>query len=220
VFAEDIDRVMGTRDDKANDLINTIDGVISKTAQVMTVLTTNFVERLDRAMLRPGRLDAVISIRPPGPETVGRLIHHYAGRLLHPDADLTEVGVILAGQIPASIREAVERAKLGMISRGDTQVTAEDLKTSALTMVNHLAILAGKKVDPENTPEKMLARGLVGVLGFSREALQEALDNTEHGVNNNTDEEVGLTRRQIGKNHEAVTSALETITEKLNQVID
>jgi transitional endoplasmic reticulum ATPase len=74
VFAEDAERVAEHRDQRGNDLLNTIDGVLAKNSQVITVLTTNYVEKLDSAMLRPGRLDAVISIRPPEAGAVERLI--------------------------------------------------------------------------------------------------------------------------------------------------
>ena len=118
VFAEDIDRVMEDRDESANDLINTIDGVVSKRSEIMTILTTNFVEKIDKVILRPGRLDAVISLRAPTDEAVKRLLRVYAGTLLDDTANVDLAAHELSGQIPASIRECVERAKLGMIGRG------------------------------------------------------------------------------------------------------
>lgn len=158
VFAEDIDRVAETRDEKANDLVNTIDGVVSKRAEIMTILTTNFVEKLNPVILRPGRLDAVITLRAPNAETVQKLLRYYATGLL-PDAEpLGSVGEELKGQIPASIRECVERAKLGMIGRGAETLAEIDLLTAAQTMKNHLSLL-NKKV-AEETPAEALARSL------------------------------------------------------------
>lgn len=158
VFAEDIDRVAEIRDEKANDLVNTIDGVVSKRAEIMTVLTTNFVEKLNPVILRPGRLDAVITLRAPNAETVARLLRYYAAGLL-PDAEnLARVGKELEGQIPASIRECVERAKLGMIGRNAEMLAEVDLLTAAQTMKNHLSLL-NKKVQ-EETPAEALARSL------------------------------------------------------------
>lgn len=162
VFAEDIDRVADKRDEATNDLINIIDGVVSKRAEVMTILTTNHVEKLDRVILRPGRLDAIISIRAPGPEAVRRLIKHYAGDLLPDGVNLTNAGEALAGQIPASIRECVERAKLGMIGRKAKKLADSDLVTAALTMKNHLALLAPKA--EEQTPAQRLADSLHSVV--------------------------------------------------------
>ena len=168
VFAEDVDRVAAVRTDTINDLINTIDGVVSKRAEIMTVLTTNFVEKLDPVILRPGRLDAVITLRAPGPETVVKLIRHYAGMLVAVNEDIFAAGEELAGQIPATIREAVERAKLGMIGRAGTSVTCEDLVTAAQTMKNHLLLLAKQPNEPSDADR--LASALRAVLGGTEEA--------------------------------------------------
>lgn len=163
VFAEDIDRVATERDEDMNDLINTIDGVVSKGTQIMTVLTTNFVGDLNPVILRPGRLDAVISLRAPNAETAVKLIRHYAGSLVDVDEDLTQAGEELAGQIPASIRECVERAKLGMIGRGAHTLSNQDLVVSGQTMKNHLALLNKDKVAPSASDR--LAAALREVLG-------------------------------------------------------
>jgi hypothetical protein len=145
VFAEDIDRIIEERTESANDLVNTIDGVISKTAEIMTVLTTNHADKINPVMLRPGRLDAVISLRAPSVKTVEKLLRFYAGTTLPHDEPLDKVCKEMAGQIPASIRECVERAKLGMVSREDTKLAQADLLTAALSMKAHLALLEGKK---------------------------------------------------------------------------
>lgn len=154
VFAEDIDRIAAERTDGTNDLINTIDGVISKRAEIMTILTTNFVEKLDRVILRPGRLDAVISLRAPTDAAVERLLRVYAGKLLNSHANITEAAKELTGQIPASIRECVERAKLGMIGRHDTKLTDADLVVAAKTMKNHLALLK-PKAEEQSTGDRL-----------------------------------------------------------------
>ena len=144
VFAEDIDRIISERDDAANDLINMIDGVVSKTSEIMIVLTTNFVEKLDPVILRPGRLDAVISIVAPDQSTVQKLMRYYAGDLLPASEDLTQAGEAMAGQIPASIRECVEKAKLGMIGRKANKISNADLVVAGKVMQNHLNLLNRK----------------------------------------------------------------------------
>ena len=149
IFAEDIDRAADRENESVNDLVNLIDGVITKNMEMMVVLTTNFVEKIDRALLRPGRFDAVISIQPPDAETVGRLIRTYARNdkgvdLLESDVDLTEVGMILSGQIPATIREVVERAKLSMVMHGRSTLFDEDLSVAAVGMKRHLELLDPK----------------------------------------------------------------------------
>lgn len=145
VFSEDVDRVIEERDQRANDILNTIDGILSKNAQVITVLTTNHVEKLDKAMLRPGRLDAVIHIAPPETESVQRLIRLYGRDLILFDEDLSEVGEKLSGNIPATIREVVERSKLSMIDRGGNSINQGDLLISAEGMARHLSLLSEVK---------------------------------------------------------------------------
>jgi transitional endoplasmic reticulum ATPase len=148
VFAEDIDRIIAERTDAANDLINTIDGVCNKNSEVMVVLTTNHVEKINPVILRPGRLDAVISLRPPTGEACERLIRHYAGKLLATDADLKLAAQELKGQIPASIRECVERAKLSMIGRRDDSLNGVDIVIAAKSMSVHMALLNPKAPEP------------------------------------------------------------------------
>lgn len=162
VFAEDAERVAGDREERGNDLLNTIDGILSKNAQVITVLTTNYVEKLHPAMLRPGRLDAVISVRAPEAEAVKRLIHIYGRGLIAENADLDDLGAELAGNIPATIREVVERSKLAMISRGGTAVSSHDLMVAARGMKDHLDLLKPRPV--ELTPEENLGKYLAEVV--------------------------------------------------------
>jgi hypothetical protein len=173
VFSEDIDLIAQERDNKTNDLILVIDGVVSKSSPIMTILTTNHVEKLNPVILRPGRLDAIISIREPDKETVQKLIRHYAGNLIDKNSDLTRAGKELAGQIPATIRECVERAKLGMIGRGAQTLTDHDLSIAALTMKNHLALLK-QKDKPKSMPDQ----------------LADSLHSIVHHYNNGEDEEL------------------------------
>jgi hypothetical protein len=174
VFAEDIDRIATERDEAANDLINTMDGVLSKRSEVMTILTTNFAEKLNPVILRPGRLDAVISLRAPSPETAQRLIRHYAGQLLNATESVVEAGRELAGQIPASIRECVERAKLGMIGRDDTQLSCLDLVTAAKTMKNHLSLL--NRDNKTQTAAERLAESLNEVVSPSMTSIKPKVE--------------------------------------------
>jgi hypothetical protein len=141
IFAEDIDRSADREDEKVNDLVNLLDGVVTKNMEMMVVLTTNHIENIDRSLLRPGRFDAVISIDAPDSETAERIIRAYAGNLLALTENLAEVGTSTAGMIPASIREVVERAKLGMLTEGRDRLTTDDLLASAIGMQRHMALL-------------------------------------------------------------------------------
>lgn len=196
VFVEDIDREMaGARTAKMDDILNTVDGIISKGAEIMVVLTSNAAKDINRAMLRPGRLDAILHIDAPDAKAAQKLIRVYGRRLVKPDADLTEAGKELEGRIPAVIRECVERAKLYAIGARPGQdffLTGADIARAARGMAHHLKLLDGEK-PTELTPAEMMAKGLA-------EYLNEHLGNgTEEGLSKKVS---GLVR-QVQEIHES-----------------
>lgn len=153
IFAEDINRVVsGQRDAEMDALLNVMDGIDRKNDRVMTIFTTNEVETIHAAMLRPGRMDAIITVEPPDAEAAQKLIRLYGRQLVEQDENLSEVGEMLKGQIPAVIREVVERAKLAAIRDckvGETlKVKADHLRISALQLLKHAA-----RIQPKAPPK-------------------------------------------------------------------
>lgn len=168
IFAEDIERVVsGGRNVSVDDVLNNIDGIDSKNQEILTVFTTNHVEKIERAMLRPGRLDAVITVNPPNAQAAEKLIRVYAKELISAEENLAPAGKELTGQIPAVIREVVERSKLFAISRlktGDQlTLTGQDIARAAIGMKSHLALLNPKSVPPK-TQGEMLADTLGNIV--------------------------------------------------------
>jgi transitional endoplasmic reticulum ATPase len=153
VFCEDIDRVMhGERNVEMNDLLNVIDGIDGKDSNIIVVLTTNFLDEINQAMLRPGRLDAVIEVLPPDAEAVQRLLRYYAGTSIEENTNLTAIGAELQGNIPAIIAEVVKRAKLAELRRIEPgervhSISEESLMEAAKTMTRQLALLEEREVD-------------------------------------------------------------------------
>lgn len=169
VFAEDIDQVLrGERTSDMNSVLNTIDGIEAKKSEIIVVLTTNHVEQINKAMLRPGRLDTVISVRAPDATATTALLKLYSRDRMKPGENLETVGAKLQGQIPAVIREVVERSKLAAVSRMDDQeelyITAVDLMTSAEGMLTHLDLLKTHEVDGETAADKLM-KGLSAQFG-------------------------------------------------------
>lgn len=164
VFCEDIDRVTsGERTQDVDDILNIIDGVDSKSYNIMTVLTTNNLERITPAMQRPGRLDAVIEVLPPDAEAAQRLVRAYGGELVKPDEDLTEVGRELEGYVPAVIAEVVKRAKLHQlrfIDEGEplTEISAQALLDAAVTIRSQAERLRSAKEEHDvNTIDRLIS---------------------------------------------------------------
>lgn len=59
-------------------LLNTLDGLLSRDGQVV-VMTTNHAERLDPALIRPGRADVVKTIESPNAETTRKMAVSWYG---------------------------------------------------------------------------------------------------------------------------------------------
>jgi transitional endoplasmic reticulum ATPase len=147
IFCEDIDRVVtGERDAEIDSILNTVDGIDGKTSNIMIVLTTNEVEEITPAMLRPGRLDAVIEVTPPDAEAVERLIRHYAKDSMAPGEDVSEAGLLLAGKVPAVVAEVVKRAKLAQVAREapgvrSVRITGPALAVAARSILGQIDLL-------------------------------------------------------------------------------
>jgi transitional endoplasmic reticulum ATPase len=153
VFCEDVDRVMqGQRSVSMDEVLNVLDGVESKNAEIMVILTTNDLHSINQAALRPGRLDAVIEFHPPDSVAVERLMRQYASGLIATTEDITEAADMMAGQIPAVIEEAVKRSKAAAVYRGVTDwgpgtLQGNDLVAAAHTMRNQNRLLEPRVED-------------------------------------------------------------------------
>ena len=158
IFCEDIDRVLaGERTVEMDDILNIIDGIDSKSSNIMCVLTSNDLEAINPAMLRPGRLDAVIEVTPPDAKAVERLLRAYGGDTIAPETDLSRAGTLLNGSIPAVIAEVVKRAKLAQlrmqpIGQLVTSITEDAIVEAAATMSAQLKLLESKLGPKEEEP--------------------------------------------------------------------
>ena len=223
VFAEDVDRVAEERDQRGNDLLNTIDGILNKNSKVISVMTTNHVEKLNPAMLRPGRLDAVISVRPPEAEAVRRLVHLYGAELIDVSDDLKKSAEVLSGNIPATIREVVERSKLAMIAHGNTFVTDEDLFVAATGMEAHLNLLNQKT--PDITDEEALGKAFAKVVGGNSEKLDMAMEHAAyvaHKVGKSASQVVkaaGSMEHSVAEGSKMVAAEVQAVKEDTEEIL-
>jgi transitional endoplasmic reticulum ATPase len=189
IFVEDIDRAMhGTRSVKMDDILNIIDGIDTKTANLIVVLTTNDLNAINPAMLRPGRLDAVIEVLPPDAKAVQKLIRLYGGNAIEADTDLSTVGNVLAGNIPAVIAEVVKRAKLAQLSIQDvgtkvTKLTSEALVTAAHSMGPQLALLLKRTAEENAVKVPELETSMVALVRTALNGTKESVGRTENKVN-------------------------------------
>jgi len=158
VFVEDLDQVAHNNRDSLNTILNTIDGLDAKGEEIMIIATSNFVDRIDPAFLRPGRIDDVIHMSEPDANTRARMIQFFGGELLEPGMIPSSAILELEGATPAMVREAVERAKLRMLASGQTQLTASLLASSAESLRRQRELTMPKFTDP--TPMQQLGNAV------------------------------------------------------------
>lgn len=182
IFAEDVDRVVsGERNEDMDRVLNTIDGVDSKDSELIVVLTTNSVEKIHPAFIRPGRIDAVISIAPPDAQVVVKLIRKYGGTAIQAeDEDLLEVVGPIIGQNAAVTREVVERAKLSAIqhSSGELEIYADDIKSAVISMAKHLELLNPAQPEEIGAGERFMD----AIADKVMESIREAQERVERAL--------------------------------------
>lgn len=147
LFCEDIDRIVsGERTEDIDAKMNQIDGIESKGGNTLMIFTTNYVDKIYKGMIRPGRIDDTIQVTTPDATAVERLIRMYGKTRIEPDEDITEAVSLLTGNIPAVIQEVVERSKLYAIqSRNPGKIKGANLIHAAKSMQFQLELLNGKK---------------------------------------------------------------------------
>lgn len=156
VFVEDVDAFTeGERDDKINEVLNTMDGMLNKDSQVMVVMTTNNEHRIQQGMFRPGRLDTIVYMGQLDAETMVNLIIASArdkqGRLMI-DGNLDGALIFEAGKdyTPAFIVEAVNKATAYAIHHhrtidGDIYITQEEIVQSLRALRAQFELMMGEQ---------------------------------------------------------------------------
>lgn len=149
LFAEDVDRTTNSgRDAHFDKILNTLDGIESKGRELMVVLTTNAVNSINPAFIRPGRIDTVIQVTPPDSEATVKLIRQYArdhegnSIITGTDEELAKATEQLVGANAAFVREVVERSKLAAIAGdGELKIRPDDIEAAVISILPHIKLL-------------------------------------------------------------------------------
>lgn len=149
LFAEDIDLLISTGEsDAMNTFNNILDGVDSKDANIITILTTNHINKIPKVMLRPGRFDALVEYTLPNSETAVNLVRSYLpDQIDEANFNAKEVGEALQGNVPAVIHEVCKRATMTALRnypadyRGALKVNTRDMIISVNGMSQHMNML-------------------------------------------------------------------------------
>jgi ATP-dependent 26S proteasome regulatory subunit len=156
IVFEDIDLVAQERNANGlatvlGELMNQIDGC-EPTEQVLFVMTTNSLDRLEHAVKnRPGRIDQIIEIPLPDADERRQLLKHFARNLRLDIDDMDRILEATEGATPAMLKEIVKRAAVSAVERNGGKDKAE-----ALAIQENDLLLATEQVralrDPEAVP--------------------------------------------------------------------
>jgi transitional endoplasmic reticulum ATPase len=155
IWYEDIDTLAnGGTSEEISTLLDALDGVQNKGSEILAGFTSNHVEKIQKGVLRPGRLDAIIHIGELDADGYKKLIHNLIKPELIGDIDYPLVTKAFAGFLPAFVTEAINNALRYSIARTNgkpSKIETEDLVNSALGLRRQLDLMNGAG-EGENVP--------------------------------------------------------------------
>ena len=145
IFIDEIDAVGRSRDNRygsnseqeqtLNQLLSEIDG-FEPSKGIVCLAATNRPEILDKALLRPGRVDRRIIVdRPNLQGRLDTLKVHTRKIRLSDDVDLRKIAQATAGAVGADLANLVNEAALRAVRHGRQAVNQEDLLVSFETVI-------------------------------------------------------------------------------------
>lgn len=176
IFTEDIDQVTtGARDEAMQDILNTLDGGDTKGMNVITLFTTNHIEKINPTFLRGKRIGSVINLGPLDKNTAKEFIEKSFDCCYTLNGDFTPIYELIerSNIVPAFMAEIVESVKSHMVFMDTTLVEPVYLKNSVNSYMHQVSL--SQKKDDGKTPEMILADSLKKVLGTG-EMLQKMKD--------------------------------------------
>ncbi|HEX2391370.1 MAG TPA: AAA family ATPase [Solirubrobacterales bacterium] len=145
IFIDELDAVGGARsggggdggtserEQALNQLLVELDGFERDPGTVIVVAASNHVDKLDRALLRPGRFDRQVLVAPPGREGREAILRsHVKGKPLAPNLDLADVARKTTGMTGAQLANALNEAAIIAGRAGREAIGREDLDEALL----------------------------------------------------------------------------------------
>jgi cell division protease FtsH len=134
IFIDELDAVggkrgsdfSGEREQTLNQLLVEMDG-FNSTGDVVVMAASNLLEKLDPALLRPGRFDRQVFVSPPDINGRERILGvHTRDKPLGEDVDLGNVAAQTSGLTGADLANLANEAAIRCARRKDVALTRED----------------------------------------------------------------------------------------------
>lgn len=183
VWYEDLDVIgQGHSDQQISRLLDSLDGITAKGVEVLAGFTTNHVDKLQKGVLRPGRLDAVIHVGGLDEAGYEKLVRVTVPEELLGDVDFSTVAVSFKDFLPAFAKEAIDRSMRYAISRNQgspAPINTEDLVAAADGLRPQLELMNDAQEGVKRSPLEERFSGL----------FTQALNETTVVDNDGTDDE-------------------------------
>jgi transitional endoplasmic reticulum ATPase len=158
VWFEDIDVIAsGGNPEQISKLLDLLDGVQGKGQEIIAGFTTNFVENLQKGVLRPGRIDSIIHIG----ELDAAGLHRLVGSLVKDPKHLGDINYehvqrAFSGFMPAFVTEAIHSSLVFALARNGgkiegIRIETEDLVNSSLSLRRQLELM-NSATEGQNAP--------------------------------------------------------------------
>ena len=170
IFIDELDAVGGhrssgggdggtsEREQALNQLLVELDGFEKDPGTVIVIAASNYVDKLDEALLRPGRFDRQVLVAPPdrdGREAILR--SHAKGKPLAADLDLADVARKTTGMTGAQLANALNEAAIIAGRAGAHGDRPRGPRRGAAAPVGRLP--AGAPPDQQGAAHRRLPRG-------------------------------------------------------------
>ncbi|HKZ14710.1 MAG TPA: AAA family ATPase [Solirubrobacterales bacterium] len=144
IFIDELDAVGGhrsgggdggssEREQALNQLLVELDGFEKENGTVIVIAASNNVDKLDKALLRPGRFDRQVLVAPPSREGREAILRaHAKGKPLADDLDLTDVARKTTGMTGAQLANALNEAAIIAGRAGRDAIHREEVDEALL----------------------------------------------------------------------------------------
>src|SRR5690606_16597399 len=157
-----------------NLMLTQVDRLRASGKKVLLLAATNYYDRLDTALVRPGRIEQRVELTPPRTEAeIEAIFEHYVGSEIG-NADLATITPFAMGSTPAAIAGWVRAARAAARREGralefrdlvdavvppDTR-TLEEIKAVAVHEAGHTVV--ARLLDIEVDSVSIVSQGITG----------------------------------------------------------
>ena len=157
IFLEDIDKILNERNTVTNEISLMMDGGETKHMNIITILTTNHLEKIDPTFVRGKRIGSIVTLSYPDKATAKKMIEKYlvdefGNSILEEDCDDAAQEIENNKIVPSFIAEILDRVKSHLIYSGKNTVNCQDIINSIKSYKKQMEIATvktGLKTDDE-----------------------------------------------------------------------